>query len=386
MIRLGKFSGRPVAVDLFCGVGGLGLGVEQAGFDVIAAFDSLAFNIQSHQANFPDTNSVQADLSKASGDELRRLGEFSGVEVDLLFGGPPCQGFSIGGKRDLDDKRNQLVYDFARLVRQIKPKYFLMENVQGLMSEHSMPVLKSFVRRIKRAGYRVVEPIQVLNSADFGVPQRRKRVIVLGYRRDMSAPSYPEKKTSHDGKTQHHQASVRDALADLPNLEEFDELFENDVFPGKIPEPRRKYARILRGLDIDPNDLSVPRIVPDQITGFLRTNHDAKVVQRFSATPNGGVEPISRYIRLDWDSVSPTLRAGTGADHGRHTAPRPIHPEHPRCITTREAARLHSFPDWFTFSGTRWNDFRQIGNSVPPLLGRAVTAEIFRCLTNKITD
>ena len=379
MIRLNQLPQRPIAVDLFCGVGGLGLGVEQSGFDVAAAFDSLEFNVTSHQLNFPHTKSIQSDLSTKSGDQLRVLGGFQDIDVDLVFGGPPCQGFSYGGKRDLNDERNKLVFDFARLVRQIRPKYFLMENVQGLMSEHSRPVLDSFVRRMKLAGYGVVEPILVLNSADFGVPQRRRRVIVLVYRNGLAAPSYPVVLTPQSGGSQ-RRVTVRDAISDLPSLEDFNELFECDTFPKSLPKPRRTYARILRGLELDELDNSWSRAMPKRITGFLRTKHASDIVRRFEKTLPGGVEAISRYIRLDWDSVAPTLRAGTGADHGRHTAPRPIHPEFPRCITTREAARLHSFPDWFRFHGTRWNDFRQIGNSVPPFMARVVAYEIIKLL------
>lgn len=386
MIRLNEIPQKPIAVDLFCGVGGLGLGVEQAGFEVVAAFDSLEFNIASHQVNFPNTKSVKTDLSKQSGDQLRVLGGFQDTEVDLLFGGPPCQGFSFGGKRDLADERNKLVFDFARLVRQIGPKYFLMENVQGLMSEHSRPVLDSFVRRIKRAGYKVVEPIRVLNAADFGVPQRRKRVIVLGYRNGVAVPSYPVATTPQFGEGAQRRITVRDAIDDLPSLEHFDELFEQDTFPKSLPSPRRTYARILRGLVQDERDNSLLRPTPANITGFLRTKHASEVVRRFEQTLPGGVEAVSRYIRLDWDSLSPTLRSGTGADHGRHTAPRPIHPEFPRCITTREAARLHSFPDWFRFHGTRWNDFRQIGNSVPPFMARAVAYEIAKLLYKQTAE
>lgn len=357
MIRSEKKRRRPVAVDLFCGVGGLGLGVEHAGFEVIAAFDTLAFNVDSHAANFPNTNSVQVDLTTKSGDQLRELGTFKKTDVDLLVGGPPCQGFSIGGKRDLNDTRNLLVFDFARLIRQIQPKYFVMENVQGLVSTHSRPVLDSFVRRVKHAGYHVVEPIKVLNAADYGVPQRRKRVIVLGYRKELPAPQYPQETTPRLGQGAQRRITVRDAIYDLPSIEEINELYSNDLFPGILPVPTGKYARMLRGLDQSQMDLSPTRDLRSRITGFLRTNHAPHIINRFAATKPGAVEPVSRYIRLDWDSVSPTLRAGTGADHGRHTAPRPIHPQFPRCITTREAARLHSFPDWFVFHGTRWNDF-----------------------------
>lgn len=372
---------RPIALDLFCGVGGLGLGVEQAGFDVVAAFDALEFNVETHKKNFPHTKSFVADLSKLNGAELLELSKLRLGQLDLVTGGPPCQGFSVGGKRDLDDERNLLVYRFATLVKQLSPKYFLMENVQGLMTGHSRPVLDSFVRRVKHAGYRIVDPIKVLDAADFGVPQRRKRVIVLGYRKDLAPPNYPETLTPEHGFGRRRRMTVKDALSDLPIVDGEDEFLVEDTFRGSLRIPNRKYARLLRGLDREDSDLSVSRhCFTEGLTGFLRTQHSKAVVKRFQKTAPGSAEPISRYIRLNWDSVSPTLRAGTGTDHGSHTAPRPIHPEFPRCITTREAARLHSFPDWFLFHGTRWHDFRQIGNSVPPRLGRAIAQEIFKVL------
>lgn len=383
LIRKTDDKRKPVAVDLFCGVGGLGLGVEQAGFNVRAAFDLLPFNTHSYAKNFPSTRSITADLSKCSGEDIRILGKIGSADIDLVFGGPPCQGFSYGGKRDLNDGRNLLLLDFIRIVRQLRPKYFLMENVQGLVSEQCYPVLETFIRRAKRAGYGIVEPVQVLNAVDFGVPQRRKRVIVLGYRNDMSPPTYPAASAQRNARHRRSSMTVLDAFDGLPLIEGNADLFTQDIFRGKIPRPRRKYARILQGLEQDSDDHSEPRIL-DSFTGFLRTRHSLSTIRRFEATKPGSVEPISRYFRLDWGSIAPTLRAGTGEDHGRHTAPRPIHPDYPRCITTREAARLHSFPDWFVFHGTRWNDFRQIGNSVPPLLARAVAKEILHCIQSDV--
>ncbi len=369
---------RPVAIDLFCGVGGMSLGFEQAGVEVLAAFDSEEFNVGSYKNNFQHTAAISVDLSKTSGDELRRLAKIGRRRVDVIFGGPPCQGFSVGGRRDLSDKRNQLVYDFARLVRQIRPKYFIMENVQGLMSAHSKPVLDSFLRRVKRSGYNVVEPIRVLNAADFGVPQRRKRTIVLGYIKGTLAPEYPEP-------TECVYASgkpvVADAISDLPAIDEYDELFEYDLYERSLPRAKSHYARLMRGLVTCYNDRSRTHNNPvGGLTGCLRTRHSKTTIRRFAKTSQGSSEPISRYFRLSWDDVAPTLRAGTGTDHGSHTAPRPIHPEMPRCITTREAARLHSFPDWFQFYGTRWHGFRQIGNAVPPFLARAIAAKIVEAL------
>jgi len=371
---------RPISVDLFCGAGGMSLGFEQAGFDVVAAFDVEAWNIATHKKNFPKTKAVALDLAKVSGKTLREHARLGNRTIDVVFGGPPCQGFSVGGKRDLDDERNLLVYEFARLVRELRPRYFVMENVRGLLLEPVRPVLESFVRRIKRAGYAVVEPIVPLDAANFGVPQRRLRTFVLGYRKDLPAPRYPAAKACVNESGQTYRPVVRDAIADLPEVESHEELWDTDVFMGELDEGSH-YARVLRGLIRDRADHSYPRrVVTNRLTGCFRTKHSRETRKRFAATPPGGAEPVSRYIRLDLDAVAPTIRAGTGTDHGSHTAPRPIHPTTPRCITPREAARLHSFPDWFEFHGTRWHDFRQIGNALPPLLARAVASQILELL------
>jgi len=374
---------RPIGVDLFCGAGGMTLGFEQAGFDVIAAFDVEAWNIATHQKNFPKTKAVALDLAKASGKTLREHARLGNRTIDVVFGGPPCQGFSVGGKRDLDDERNLLVYEFAKLVRELRPRYFVMENVRGLLLEPVRSVLESFLRRVKRAGYAVVEPVVPLDAADFGVPQRRLRTFVLGYRKDLPAPSYPEPKACVNEPGRQYKPVVRDAIADLPEVELHEELLHTDVFTGELGEGSH-YSRLLRGLARDRVDRSYPRKLPkNRLTGCFRTTHSRETRRRFAATPPGGAEPVSRYIRLDLDAVAPTIRAGTGVDHGSHTAPRPIHPTTPRCITAREAARLHSFPDWFEFHGTRWHNFRQIGNALPPLLARAVASQILELLESR---
>ncbi len=304
------------------------------------------------------------------------------TEIDIVFGGPPCQGFSFGGRQDVDDERNRLVYDFARLVRQLGPKYFVMENVKGLMSPRARPVLDSFIRRIKKAGYRIVEPIRVLNAADYGVPQRRCRTFILGYRKDLAPLVYPPPQSCLSSDPRFAPV-VRDAIHDLPTLERFEHLFDQDEYDRPLIRTKNPFASLMRGEIRDPVDRSKRRKPATILTGCSRTRHSADTVRRFSATIEGSAEPISRYIRLAWNQIAPTIRAGTGADHGSHTAPRPIHPQIPRCISVREAARLHSLPDWFQFHGTRWHDFRQIGNSVPPLLARAVArtaAEAFNSL------
>lgn len=374
-------SPRPLAVDLFCGVGGMSLGFEQAGFNVAAAFDAEQWNVHSYNKNFPGSTAHVADLSKVSGKEIRRIAGISNRSIDVLFGGPPCQGFSVGGKRDLTDKRNSLVYEFARLTRQLRPRYFVMENVAGLLHGHSRPVLDSFLRRVRLAGYTVVEPIQILNAADFGVPQRRKRAFIIGCRQRQPVLDYPEPRGCVDESGKEFFPKVRDAIWDLMQIENRCELFDNDMHVGKIIA-RGRYARMLRCEYRSKGDRSKRRAWDRNcLTACLKTRHESRIAKRFEKTPPGRPEPISRYHRLDLHDVAPTIRAGTGSDHGSHTAPRPIHPTVPRCITAREAARLHSFPDWFRFHGTRWHDFRQIGNSVPPLLARAVATQVLRALT-----
>jgi DNA (cytosine-5)-methyltransferase 1 len=359
-------NGRPTAVELFCGVGGMTLGFEQAGYDVLAAFDIEAWNVAAHKRNFPSTACRRADLSEENGASLRALAGLGDRVIDLVFGGPPCQGFSVGGARNAEDERNLLVHDFCRLVRDLSPRYFVMENVRGLLSDHAEAIFDSFRRRARRAGYRMVEPVQALNAAHFGVPQHRVRTFVLGYREDQPTPSYPTA-TDRPGPV------IRDALDALPPVDDHEALFDEDVFSGWLELPTSPYARVMRGLDRAEDDDSPRRAVPRRrLTGCLRTRHSKDTTRRFRDTRQGEQEPISRYIRLKWDGISTTLRAGTDRKHGAHTAPRPIHPSIPRCVTTREAARLHSLPDWFRFHGDRWHDFRQIGNSVPPLLARAV--------------
>jgi DNA (cytosine-5)-methyltransferase 1 len=173
---------------------------------------------------------------------------------------------------------------------------------------------------------------------------------------------------------------VWDAIADLPNADDYDDLVDTDsvnvAFETSLP-----YAKQLRGLEDDPSDFAYARHFDlNVLTASLRTDHTELSRQRFAATEWGKTEPVSRFHKLNPEGVCNTLRAGTGSDRGAFTSPRPIHPYHPRVITVREAARLHSYPDWFRFHVTKWHGFRQIGNSVPPRLGRAVASAIREAL------
>lgn len=366
---------RPIAIDLFSGVGGMSLGFEQAGFDVVAAFDVEDRHVATYQKNFPETRACVADLADVGWRGLREAASIDQSVIDVLFGGSPCQGFSICGRRDSGDERNLLLFEFVRLVREIQPRYFVLENVDGLLGPHAEPIRQSFERRVRYAGYRLVRPVRALDAADFGVPQRRRRVFYLGYQDGAAPPQYPKPRQLRDQAGKRHAPTVGDAIGDLPEIECHEYLFDSDRFEGPLGAPSR-YASLLRGDIRESSDRSRKRPKPDVLTGCARTKHTDEVVERFSATRPGTSEPISRYHRLDLRSIAPALRAGTNVDRGKHTAARPIHPIKPRCITTREAARLHSFPDWFEFHDTRWHAFRQIGNSVPPRLARFVAASV----------
>jgi len=357
----------------------MSLGFEQAGFRIVAALDSDPIHLATYARNFPDTMALCADLSETHGHEILRQAGLRQGRIEVLFGGPPCQGFSLIGKRRKDDSRNGLIYHFARLVREVRPLYFVMENVEGLMRGGASDSLQSFVRRVERSGYKVVRPIRSLDASQFGVPQRRKRVFVIGYRKDLPALEYPRALPAGDGAR--NCPTVWDAIGDLPNVDDCQQLLAEDVYHGPLGQPS-EYAGILRGETADDENRSHrrPRRL-DGLTGYLRTVHSEKTVSRFAQTLPGSYEPVSRFYRLTKGGVAPTLRAGTGPGHGSFTAPRPIHPIYARCITVREAARLHSFPDWFRFHPTKWHGFREVGNSVPPLLARAVARSLIAHLT-----
>jgi DNA (cytosine-5)-methyltransferase 1 len=407
-------EGRPTAVDLFAGAGGLSLGAEQAGIDVLASVEYDPICAAVHRFNFPKTEVVCADMAGLRARTVQRAaakgwkahgrdGEWDKT-LDVVVGGPPCQGFSMIGRRAFDDPRNQLVFAFARMVGALKPRYFIMENVPGLASiqagarASSPKLLELLVEDFASFGYETLEPT-VLNAYNFGVPQDRRRLILIGWRSGEQKPQYPKPETRGRGraggalpgtsgydKGKRLCPSVWDAIGDLPDLDGYDGSAYSDEIalePDALASLEAKashYARRLRGAR-DPTDFGYRRRWESPIvTCSYRTTHDKSVRRRFERTRAGHTEPVSRFFRLHVDGVSPTLRAGTHYDRGSFNAPRPIHPNYPRVVSVREAARLHSFPDWFRFHWTKWHGFREVGNSLPPRVGRAVTAEIVAAL------
>lgn len=365
---------RPIGIDLFAGAGGLSLGFEQAGFDIVAAVEIDPIHSAAHKFNFPNCATVCKSVIDVTGDELRKRAGIGKRDIDVVVGGAPCQGFSLIGKRALDDSRNQLVYHFVRIVVELQPKYFVFENVKGLTLGKHRRFLQEVIEAFQEAGYVVEADYRVLNAADFGVPQDRRRLFLMGARAGLHVPTYPEP----TGRT-----TVQDAIGDIPDAEAFPALWERDWTKAKFGKPST-YAAMLRCKKDDPADFGYRRRFDSSLlTSSLLTEHTALSRERFAATLPGEVEPISRFKKLAPDGICNTLRAGTASDRGAFTSPRPIHPTIPRVITVREAARLHSYPDWFRFHATKWHGFRQIGNSVPPLLARAVGGQIIKALRKK---
>ncbi len=382
---------RPIAVDLFAGAGGMTLGFEQAGFDVLAGVEIDPIHCAVHKFNFPHWSTICQNVTDISATEIRSQSAIGSQDIDVVFGGSPCQGFSVIGKRALDDPRNFLVKHFMRIVIELQPKYFVLENVKGLTIGKHRQFLEELICAFQERGYAVKEDYQVLNAVNYGVPQHRERLFLLGCRKGLALPDYPAPITKLPVErasllTAHLPTAptVWQAIADLPEVNDYPELLEKDFCIAKYAEPISEYAQVMRGKKRFPSDYSYPRLWNSQLlTCSLRTMHNELSIQRFQSTIAGEVEPVSRFLRLDPNGVCNTLRAGTDRNHGAYTSPRPIHPFQARCITVREAARLHSYPDWFRFHGTKWHGFRQIGNSVPPLLAKAVAKEIIRVLQVK---
>ena len=364
---------RPIAIDVFSGAGGLSLGLEQAGFDIGVAIDSDPYHIATYQRNFPYSRTLCTPVQEVTTSLLREaLGHDS--PIDLVCGGPPCQGFSHMGKRNAADPRNALVHEFVRLVVDLRPKAFLLENVPGIQVGATADSVSRAVSSLADSGYQITNPIRTLDAADFGVPQRRHRVFIFGVHRDWGKTAeYPTATCPH----RLFRPTVWEAISDIP----CSALEDGQAYPATTGQNLHSFARLARNLLADPCDLSYPRDWDgEECLGCLQVRHSAHVEELYAATAPGALVPAHHLPRLHPNGIAPTLRAGTDSEHGSYNAPRPVHPYQPRCITVREAARLHGYPDWFAFYPRKWHAHREIGNSVcPPVamaLGKAILAAL----------
>ncbi len=377
---------RPIAIDLFAGAGGMSLGFDQAGFDVVAALDADPLHCATHEYNFPataiicrdvrNTNLGHVEAAVKTGIALHQRFDYT-RDVDVVIGGPPCQGFSVGGLREVGDERNDLVIQFARMVVAIQPRYFVMENVPGLGSKKHERLLGQAINRLEKAGYTVDPPI-IVDTSELGIPQARRRLVISGNRRG--------EKVLRLAPSPRSRVTVWEAISDLAKvctpkrLLGKDQLELSDRDLELMSRNDSAYSRLLRRA-VRPNGLGYMRSWNPRVLTNVRTSrHEAAIIRRFARTAQGEREPISRYVRLNPRGVAPVLRAGTDRLRGSFTSPRPIHPYQHRVLNVREAARLQSFPDWFNFHVTNWHGYRQLGNSVPPMLAHSLAQGVRQSL------
>lgn len=364
-------------IDLFSGVGGLSLGASRAGFNVKAAIELDPHAIASHALNFPKSVHIQEDISDLTAKYIReRIGPH--VKIDGIIGGPPCQGFSYIGRGDPNDSRNKLYTHFFRLVSEFEPSFFLAENVPGIMQEKFKP-LREFSLSLVNEKYNILHPIKV-KASDYGAPTIRTRIFFIGIKKDFVNISEDSFKPDNI-----KSVTVKEALQGLPESIDHGWQREEDGWREII---RNNYGQFYSHLwekipDGVGDKESIEKLASNIVSGCLGTIHSPKVIERYKGLAFGQIDKISRSARLDPNGFCPTLRAGTASDKGSYQALRPIHPYADRVITPREAARLQGFPDWFRFHSTKWHSFRQIGNSVSPIV-----AEFFlkRLYTHLLTQ
>lgn len=368
-------------IDLFAGVGGLSLGASRAGFNLAAAVELDKNAISSHEINFPNSVHLHEDVSKLN---AREIFDSCGVSsIECVIGGPPCQGFSSIGKGMAEDSRNELYGHFFRLVNEIKPFCFLAENVPGILNKKYDSIRKSAFGLLND-DYFLLRPIEV-KAFNYGAPTVRKRIFFIGFRKDVGL-RHPSEEDFYPPDTL-LPVFVKDALYGLP--EYIDGKWQSDEFSWrKIIKDRSNYFYDRLWGHVPPNvgDLNaLSKLSENLVSGCSGTIHSELVLNRYNNLLPGRMDKISRSIRLEPEGFCPTLRAGTGSDKGSFQAVRPIHPSQPRVITPREAARLQGFPDWFQFHETKWHSFRQIGNSVSPLVAEIMLLPLFN-YCNKVKE
>lgn len=353
-------------MDLFCGCGGFGLGGELAGFHSEIAIDIDDKLRSAYELNFPKTRALQGDLSKMDKESWKLL--LKDKVIDGVIGGPPCQGYSRQGHNDPKDERRTLLHHFFRTVNIISPKFFIMENVEGLMDDKNRYELENALKIVDKR-YKVLDPF-IVDASEFGAPTRRRRVIVIGYDADTMSDM-----TVDDFSPPNVSVTVKDAISDLPKP--ISQTRDNADFGWSKYNRKRKISDYaIRMRSSPPTHIgskeAKKRHKEKMSSGHFDTVHTDKVAKRYAEVPQGKIDKPSKSKKLSWTGVSTTLRAGTGSDKGSFQAVRPLHPDEGRVITVREAARLQGFPDWFMFHPTKWHSFRMIGNSVSPVVSKAV--------------
>ncbi len=342
-------------VDLFCGCGGLSLGFEQAGFDVLLGIDHDKAALDTFKLNHKGSEIIHGDIQTITTDDIRNI--IGGKTVDVVIGGPPCQGLSLSGPRKFDDPRNQLFLSFVRIVKELEPKYFVLENVPGIISLFKGEIKNQIIKEFSDLGYTV--DYKVLNSAHFGVPQIRKRAIFIGTLSRVKPVKFPEILIENEKKF----VTCQQAVSDLHGLD--DEAMPESFEYASLPNS--EYQELMRSG------------APNKLHNHLITKHQDNVKSTIALVPEGGNYKSlpedfvsTRKFNVAWTryhSQKPASTIDTG--HRHH-----FHYKYNRVPTVRENARFQSFPDSFVFLGNKTEQYRQVGNAVPPLLGKAIAKEL----------
>lgn len=340
-------------LDLFCGAGGLSYGFESAGFNVLLGIDNDAKALETFELNHKGAKSICGDITQIEYEKDIKplLGE---KQIDVIIGGPPCQGMSLSGPRKFDDPRNKLYLSYIRLVKEIQPKAFVIENVPGLVTLFDGQIKDNIIEKFTEMGYQI--QYRTLCSADYGVPQSRKRVVFVGTK--VGEFHYPE--------VNPNVVTCSMALSDLPPLE--NELGE-EVSDYPMP-PQNDYQRLMRACS-------------DRVLNHVAANHSEKVQKIISLVPDGGNYKDlpaeyrnTRNFHVAWTRFASNKPAPTIDTGHRHH----FHYKYNRVPTVRECARLQSFPDDFRFLGNKTQQFRQVGNAVPPLMAQAIAEQVKKML------
>jgi len=358
-------------IDLFAGVGGLSYGFAyDDNFEIIAANEILPNMAKAYELNHPSVKVYCKDIKEFGIKDLKKDFGIKKGEIDLIIGGPPCQAYSTVGKRLIDDPRGKLFKEYYRILKELDPKVFLYENVKGLLSMQNGELLKTIISLFESLGYKVL--YKVLNSADYGVPQIRERVIIIGTKLN-SEFNYPEQTHYNPEKGQTFLTqklkpylTLGEAISDLPFIKSNEESFEYST------EPANEFQKLMR------------KNAPKKLMDHNSPNNNEKLIKIMENLPDGGtpndlpeeLRPkkgyANTYCRLWWNRPSTTITRNLSTP----SSSRCIHPKAPRPLTTREGARIQCFPDNYIFYGSRSDKNLQIGNAVPTFLSIALKNSI----------
>jgi len=336
-------------IDLFCGCGGLSLGFEKAGFEIEFAIDMWNDAVNTYNHNHNNSVAICKDIQELDNKFLKELSEKKNIVG--VIGGPPCQGYSSVGTRNIDDPRNHLYLEYCRVVEAVNPQFFVIENVRGLLNLNKGMFRDDILNRFKNLGYHVT--YKVINAANYGVPQNRQRVFFIGIKNVEF--EFPKEKE--------YKVSVYDALSDLPLL---DNLHEHKQNYNYISNPSNEYQKLMRG-DSDTILNHNFTVHTDQTKNIIKMIQDGGKISDLPEEYWGVRKYNKAFQRMNSKLQSNTIDTG----HRNY-----FHYKENRVPSVRESARIQSFPDEFVFIGSKTSQYKQVGNAVPPLLAEEIAKQI----------